>query len=365
MRRRTPERGDQSDGSPIRWSSFAASPCSGRREARCVAFGVEEVLGEGAMFRRSAVALVGLVMVAGCGGSGDDGVTRSPVSSSMTTSLTATSSTSMPTTTASATTSTTTTTTTKLVEAADGCDRPLAAPGEYEAVNVVGDVEQAYWIVVSAAYEDVAPAPLYLHLASGSGDHNAFLDGWRPYLDDVPGLMVMVNTSGPATRTTEALLALADQVSSDYCVDPARVHVLGTSSSFDLAERLACEASDRIASFVAALGRGSLECTPDRPVPLLSFSGDPDRTGVAAMVERWIGFNGCDPDPDVEDLGSGVLRRTYESCEADVVFYDIEGMGHAWPLHEAKGPAAGYVEEYEEVDYLEEAFAFFAEHPMP
>lgn len=47
------------------------------------------------------------------------------------------------------------------------------------------------------------------------------------------------------------------------------------------------------------------------------------------------------------------------------MFYDIEGMGHAWPVHESKGPGAGYTAEYEEVDYLEEALLFFSDHPMP
>ena len=62
---------------------------------------------------------------------------------------------------------------------------------------------------------------------------------------------------------------------------------------------------------------------------------------------------------------SGVLRETYENCDADVLFYDIEGMDHAWPLHEAKGPGAALIAEYAEVDYLDEAIRFFAEHPLP
>ena len=130
---------------------------------------------------------------------------------------------------------------------------------------------------------------------------------------------------------------------------------------------LACESSDRIASFVSALS-GHVPpagCDPERPVPLLSFTGDVDRTQVAALVETWAGINGCDPDPKVEDLGSGVLRKTFENCEADVLFYDIVGMGHAWPLHEAVGPGAELIAVYEEVDYLDEAVRFFTEHPLP
>lgn len=247
-----------------------------------------------------------------------------------------------------------------------GCAEPLVEPGEYEGLNVVGDVEQPYWMVVPETYADVAPAPLYyLHLASGGGDHNTFLEGWRPHLDDLDGLMAIVNTANVARRSPETALALIDQISGDYCVDPTRIHVMGTSSSFQMADRIACEASDRIASFVAALG-GAVwsDCEPERPVPLLTFSGDADRQGVNRLVEKWVVLNECDSDPTVENLGSGVTRKTYVNCDADIMFYDIEGMGHVWPMHEAKGPAVAFVAEYDEVDYLEAAFEFFSDHPL-
>ena len=129
---------------------------------------------------------------------------------------------------------------------------------------------------------------------------------------------------------------------------------------------MACEAADRIASFTASGAQVRPdECTPSRPVPLWTFTGDPDRYLVTALVDKWVAINGCDPDPVVDDLGSGVSRKTYQNCEADVVFYDIEGMGHVWPVHEAIGPIDAYVAEYEEVDYLQDTLRFFAEHPLP
>jgi poly(3-hydroxybutyrate) depolymerase len=237
--------------------------------------------------------------------------------------------------------------------------------GEYEGSGSYEGVDQPYWIVVPEAYTGSVPAPLYIHLASGTGDHNVFMNGWRPQLDGLPGLMLMVNTATGQRGQPDTLMALVDQVAAEYCIDPQRIHVLGTSSSFDEAIELACEHSDRIASFVAALGGGWLGCVPDRPVPLLSFTGDWDRRETRKVVEAWAEINGCDPDPVVEALGSGVSRLAYQTCEADVLFYDIEGMGHKWPLHEAKGPASAYIAEYEEVDYLEEAIQFFAEHPLP
>jgi len=276
----------------------------------------------------------------------------------------------MPTSTTATTVATTTTTqppkttTTTSASAGHGCEA-LHEPGEYEGLNVVGDLEQPYSVVVPEAYANVAPAPLYVNLASGSGSHDVFMSGWRPYLDDLPGLMVMVNTSRGATP--EQIGALIDQLNTDYCIDAEQIHALGTSRSQGMVGTLACEQSDRIASIVTAIGshRQSEECNPDRPVPLLSFTGDGDRPAMTAQVETWADLNGCNPEPLVEYLGSGIQRKAYQNCDADVLFYDIEGMGHAYPLHEAKGPAAGYVAEYEEVDYLEEVYEFSTQHPLP
>jgi len=268
---------------------------------------------------------------------------------------------------ASTTTAPTTTmapTTTRAV-VDDGCDEPLASPGDYEKTNVTGETERSYWVVVPESYADAAPAPLYLHLASGGGDHDPMMAGWRPYLDDIDGVMAIVNTEQRAT--TADLVAIVDEVSADYCIDSRRVHVMATSSSELMAVKMACEASDRVASFTAGIGTSVplLGCDPERPVPLLSFTGNPDRTFVLELVEKWSEFNGCAPEPVADDLGSGVTRRTYQQCQADVVLYDILTLGHAWPVHESKGPGAAFTAEYEEVDYLEEALIFFAENPMP
>lgn len=249
--------------------------------------------------------------------------------------------------------------------AGTGCE-VLHEPGEYEGVGYYGEVEQPYWMVVPATYAEIMPAPLYVHLAPAGVDHHGFLDGFRPYADDLDGLMIIVNTQTHARGQGDALASLVDQVSNEYCVDPRRVHVLGTSASFGMAETFACEYSDRVASFIAALGSAVGTCRPERPVPLLTFTGDPDRSGVNRLVDKWVEINGCDPEPVVEDLGSRVFRKTFQNCAADILVYDIEGMGHRWPLHETKGPAAqGWFAQYDEVDYYEEAYKFFADHPLP
>lgn len=306
--------------------------------------------------RAILLLVVGCLVVASCGAG--DSTTGTQRETEATTSST---STTVPRTTSTTSVTTTDLPATEVPSAGQGCD-VLHEPGEYEGLNVFDDVEQPYWVVVPRTYPAVAPAPLYLWLAPLGGNHDAMLEGWRPYLDDLDGLMVMVNMEGGGGGQ-DVLLSLIDQLSDDYCVDASRVHVTGSSWSSLAADRMACEAADRIASF-SAMG-GFLqrdECTPSRPVPLWTFTGDPDRTTVIALVDKWVAINGCDPDPVVEDLGSGVSRKIFQNCEADVVFYDIEGMGHVWPVHEGEGP---WVAIYEEVDYLQDTLRFFAEHPLP
>ena len=86
---------------------------------------------------------------------------------------------------------------------------------------------------------------------------------------------------------------------------------------------------------------------------------------VAASIERWEERNDCAGDPSVEELGSGVSRIRPGDCRADVLLYDIQGVGHAFIFHECIGPAAGYCREYAELDQLDEALLFFEDHPLP
>lgn len=257
------------------------------------------------------------------------------------------------------------------------CEEPLPVAGEYEGLSetasTTGTYVHPYTVVVPESIDPTVPAPIYLHLASGGGNRDGFLQGWRPHYanTDVPGLMVVVGTNRSAS--SQSLLALIDQVSDAYCVDANRIHVMGTSWSASMAVNLACDGADRIASYSSGIGATAPRdvCDPGRPVPLLSFTGETDRYRDAALVAAWAELNGCDPEPATDELGSGVSHVVYEGCDAAVEFFDIKGMGHVWPMHDCLAEAhphpaaANLCREYAEVDYLEEAFRFFEENPLP
>ena len=231
---------------------------------------------------------------------------------------------------------------------------------------MVGDVDQKYWVVVPDSYRSGSAAPLYLVLAIGGGDADAHLSLWRPYMDErTPGLHVVASTKQDGDSDPTTLRSLVAAVSENYCVDADRIHVLGASRSAPMASTLACEASDLVASFFSGIGPTDPGgCVPGRPVPMLSITGDAEREEeVLPGVVVWGDLNGCDSERSSSDLGSGVRRHSYQGCEADVVLYDIKGMGHELPMNDCSGLLG--CAEYAEIDFVDAFESFFAEHPMP
>lgn len=248
--------------------------------------------------------------------------------------------------------------------ASAGCDEPLVEPGEYEGTNDFEEPGQGYWVVVPAGYAEIAPAPLILWLAAGgvgSLDDNA--ERWRPYLGPAESVFVVAEQTLLDHKGASTLTALIDQLEAQYCIDTRRVHAMGQSSSGKTVAALACDASDRIASFFVGI-RGFASCTPERPVPLLAMTGDPQRSIVTSSVEDQSEAYGCDREPLIEELGSGVTRTTYQGCLADIVLYAVEGVGHGFIRKECVSD--DYVCFANDVfDQLREAEQFFAEHPLP
>lgn len=250
------------------------------------------------------------------------------------------------------------------VQPSSGCDVPLAEPGDYADTYVAGDSTARYWVVVPEAYAQDAPVPLVLWLSSGDGDADTHYAGWKPYLDGIGELFVVVGRTG--AWEVDALTSLIGRLEADYCIDSHRIHVMGSSSSAYALAQLVCQETERIASFQGGMGMFKpVSCVPQRPVPLTAITGGRDRPAVRLSVEQWAEWSGCEAEPGVEDLGSGVRRHVYQDCDADVVLFDIERAGHNFIFHECIGPAAGYCRAYAEVDQLEEALTFFRQHPLP
>jgi polyhydroxybutyrate depolymerase len=156
------------------------------------------------------------------------------------------------------------------------------------------------------------------------------------------------------------LTALVDHFIEKFGADRRRVYAAGMSNGAMMSYRLACERADRFAAIApvgAQMGQKLAErCAPSRPVAVISFVGteDPlvpfeggevsgDRGPVLSAArtrEKWAAAAGCEggpavtqePDRAPEDE-TRVRREAHGPCRegAEVVFYVVEGGGHAWP----------------------------------
>ncbi len=248
-----------------------------------------------------------------------------------------------------------------------GCDpaRPFDA-GEYDRLNVLGELEQPYWVVVPESYTGTEALPLLVILPGGTGDRDAALTAFRPGLGDRHGVVAIPRLRYDRTRSVAMFESLLDNVSTEFCVDPSLIGVMGSSSSALTTGEVASASSHRVATVVVGLGRFSPK-EGASPVPILAWTGDDDRSTTRSSVELWAEVNGCDPEPVVTDLGSGISHVHYEGCDAPLELYDIDGMGHQIPSHDCSpmDPLyAQYCADYEEFDLLDAAADFITANPL-
>ncbi len=225
------------------------------------------------------------------------------------------------------------------------------------------------------------------------------LDGqWN---DGRPELGSM-NPKAAESDDTQFLLAIVDHLVEVGLADPKRVYAAGLANGGMMALRLACQDADRFAgvAVVAANQPTSLDCTPDRPVPILFFHGTDDRfvpfaggdilkmynidrgkvLSATETVDMWRHIDGCDGAPRSRRLSSehshkpkeGRLPRsvtadiqTFEPCSGAAVEHVIlEGGGHAWPgAKQGPGGDAILGPAGHNIDANEEIWTFFKAQP--
>ncbi len=163
-------------------------------------------------------------------------------------------------------------------------------------------------------------------------------------------------------------LAAVDDVARRNPVDRSRLYVVGHSNGGMLAYRIAAERSEAVAAVAAVSATiGGVPAAnepewtvplPKHPVPVLAVHGRADThvpyeggraeksrgksnmISVARSVDLWVNANGCDPDPQVENMnGNLVERQSWSGCgdDAEVLLYSLEGWGHDWPVVDSLG----------------------------
>jgi len=161
------------------------------------------------------------------------------------------------------------------------------------------------------------------------------------------------------------LSALADHAVAADGVDRRRVYAAGYSGGGFMAERLACEASSKIAGFVAvaatlrnsqmsrcATSHGMavafIDGTADQIVP---YNGETSLQSAKAAAASWAGKNACNAGqintttlPAKVSDGTSIAVSSFTTCPAEsaVSLYTVNGGGHTWPGN----PSSAYTNLY-------------------
>ncbi|WP_375422963.1 alpha/beta hydrolase family esterase [uncultured Friedmanniella sp.] len=208
---------------------------------------------------------------------------------------------------------------------------------------------------------------------------------------NVPDVPTTAGQFPPADARNDVayLAAVVKAVDRAGCVDDRRVYAAGYSGGGRMASAPACARPDLVAAIapISGLraGRPSpvdtsvpevQSCSPDRPVPVITFHGTADlvnpypgstdlRWGYAVSValQTWARLDGCQVGPALTRVSEHVTRFSYRACrgDAEVVLYQVDGGGHTWPGTKVDLSPLGVTTQ--EIRATDLAWDFFAGHP--
>lgn len=220
-------------------------------------------------------------------------------------------------------------------------------------------------VIVLHGYKGTAASMEQYSTFSAVADREGFLVAYP----QAQGEMAAWNLNlGPNADVT-FLNDLMDDVLSACDYDPSRVYVVGLSRGGGMANRLACDAAQRVAAVAAVSGAffRHLDCDPARAVPVLAihglkdtvvpFEGRPDSPSNLHATPRlrdwaaaWAARDGCSAVPDSTSPVDGEQRNTWRNCRsrAEVVLCALDKSGHEWP--------------YSPVNAADTVWEFFSRH---
>ncbi len=233
-------------------------------------------------------------------------------------------------------------------------------PGDVEQTFASGGADRVYRLGVPADYDPDVPVPLVVNLhGSGSDAAQAGVYGDVPRRAAERGMITVApqSVAGQWELSGDGadgafIIGLVDDIEARYCIDRNREHLVGMSLGAWKAAVTACTFDGRFAS--AALVTVEVFPGDCDPLPVVAFHGTADPVvaygegggtvddaatpnaglpGTRDNIAAWADSGGCDPEPEVEQLGDDVERWAYPGCAegVDVELYTITGGGHTWP----------------------------------
>jgi len=241
-----------------------------------------------------------------------------------------------------------------------GCSRSVVQgkPGQTVLRSIVsGGVKRTFRLHLPAS-SGKGPVPLVLnfHGRSATGIDQEIASGLVSVSDREGFVLVSPDGTGTPLGWSAGATApnrvddvrfvadLLDQLTSELCIDQARVYATGFSNGAFMTSQLACSMPDRIAA-VAAVGGVHYPGGCGARIPVLAIHGTADDivpidggivrgwryAGARVAMYEWAATNGCRPAADALPLAKDVTAAAYVDCAAPTEFVVIDGAGHAWP----------------------------------
>ena len=264
-------------------------------------------------------------------------------------------------------------------------DRPACVGSER---SVLG---RAYCVHVPTALKPGLPVVLLLHGYSSNGEAQARYFDLDSAVDRRSFILVKPKGTADARGalywnsgrhlTPDApddvayLTAVVQDVVTAFSADAKRVFAVGHSNGAFMANRLACQRSDRIAAIVSLAGAVSTEdCHPPSPVSVLTVHGEVDRLirydgggagflgvypSADATLAFWAKANGCTG----QRLPGKPLHLTCESTEPDTAVFTYTGCPPGVGVQHWRLEHAGHIPNFALPSWPDALLDFLFAHP--
>ena len=246
---------------------------------------------------------------------------------------------------------------------------------------------RSYILHVPPTYTPGKPAALVFGFHGNNGRAGDFesYSGFSP-LADREGFIVVYPQGSGEHPTWEAWQGgkdvqftsdLIEKISALCNIDPARIYATGHSLGGGMANRLACDLSERIAAIgpVSGAYQDAERCSPSRPVAVAAVHGTKDSiifyngfptngdtpgayftvgTPIPQWASSWAQRNGCNAKSSIIFRKDPVSGQQWSNCRAgaDVILYTIRDGEHGWPMPNA------------DFDVAQTLWDFFRQHPL-
>lgn len=241
-------------------------------------------------------------------------------------------------------------------------------------------LSREYFVYVPANYNETSKAPLMFNFHGGAGDISSAI-GYSDMrsIADTAGFILVYPQALPEPNAKDPskeggvwtykdktianevdnigfVMAMIDNLASEYNVDEERVYSCGYSNGGEFTFELACKISDRFAAIGVVARSMDTEtynnCLPVHPTSVLTIHGTKDSyegiiyegityyPSLNDVNNYWINYNNTDTTPTViqmSDLnssdGSTVEHYSWKNGDdgVSVEHYKVIGGGHDWP----------------------------------